>query len=167
MATSLAMTHSQCSPHHGTGSTSQYYEPAPAIPLNNAAAMLSAKEAELETAVLLALSQLLMSRAAQIRALVASVAALDVAAARAAHARLFGGVEPALVELPRTSHSHDDGHTQGGGQPIGASHGHAGGNTLEPCGDPLQSLMSIPGAHHPLLLERSLASPLPDPPSVR
>ncbi len=40
-----------------TGAT-MYYEPAPAIPLNNAAALLAAKEAQEEAKVLTLLSQL-------------------------------------------------------------------------------------------------------------
>ncbi|KAG2493724.1 hypothetical protein HYH03_008237 [Edaphochlamys debaryana] len=108
-----------------------YVEPAPAVPLNNAEALLSEREAAEEAAVLGLLSGMLGSRAAQVAALVEAVVALDMVAARAKHGAWVGGVRPSFHEA------------------IG----------------PDVSPLHLPGAMHPVLMQRGLP-PLPQPPSI-
>ncbi|PSC69703.1 endonuclease 2 [Micractinium conductrix] len=93
-----------------------YMEPAPAVKLNNAEMQLAAREAEEETAVLVALTELVGQHALQLRALLASITALDVAAARGQHASWLGATQPprflsaeeaavgGAVQLPRAWH---------------------------------------------------------------
>ncbi|KAI8474386.1 MAG: hypothetical protein J3K34DRAFT_139599, partial [Monoraphidium minutum] len=71
-----------------------YLEPAPAVELNNMETELAGREGEQEAAVMAQLSALLARRAPQLRALLATVAQLDIAAARGRHAEWLGGVRP-------------------------------------------------------------------------
>ena len=108
--------------------------------------------------VLSLLTKLISTRAKHIRSLLTAVAALDVAAARAGHARWLGalGIRPSFI-------SRGDEWEQSGGSATGGSapEGVEGSRSRQ-----LESPLSVPGALHPVLLELSLA-PLPEPPSVR
>ena len=64
-----------------------YYEPAPAVALNNAETLLEEAEKKEEEQVLRLLTRLISTRAKQLGDLAEAAAALDVAAARAGHAR--------------------------------------------------------------------------------
>jgi hypothetical protein len=118
----------------GSGAT-LYVEPVEAIELNNKETALADAEAEEEEAVLVALSRQLAAARPGLEQLLGGVTALDVVAARAAHAAWLGGVRPRFTQWSR-----DRG--QGPAQP------------------PLQ----VPGALHPLLLAPAL-SPLPRAPA--
>ena len=115
-----------------------YMEPAPAVDLNNRETELAAREAEQAAAVLARLSGLLAQRAPQLQALLEAVAALDVASARARHAAWLGGARPEFVEAAAEA-------ADGAAAPA--------------------SLISAPGALHPLLLEPAL-EPLPRAPTA-
>eukprot|EP00955_Chlamydomonas_euryale_P038981 351270-Chlamydomonas_euryale.AAC.1 len=71
-----------------------YFEPAPAVPLNNAEAVLDEAEREQEAAVLVALTRRVADRKDPLNAALAAAADLDVAAARAAHGAWLHGVRP-------------------------------------------------------------------------
>jgi DNA mismatch repair protein MutS2 len=89
----------QFCPHRRTalpGATA-YIEPAPAVDLNNREIELAAREEEAEAAVMARLSAMLAGRAPQLASLVASVAELDIAAARGRHAQWMGSVKPQFV----------------------------------------------------------------------
>jgi DNA mismatch repair protein MutS2 len=116
-------------------------EPTPAVELNNRETELAQREEEQAAAVLAALSAALGRRGAALAGMLEAVAVLDAAAARARHAAWLGGVRPAFVGAGEA----DGG--GGGGDPDGAS--------------PIW----VPGALHPLLLERAL-DPLPRAPSA-
>lgn len=77
----------------GSGAT-LYVEPAEAIELNNKETALADAEAEEEEAVLIALSRQLAAARPGLEQLLGAVTALDVVAARAAHAAWLGGVRP-------------------------------------------------------------------------
>ena len=80
----------------GSGAT-LYAEPAPLVPLNNAAAAARAGVEAAEAAVLARLSAAVGAEAPAIRASLAALEALDHAGARAAHAAWCGGVRPRLL----------------------------------------------------------------------
>mmetsp|Transcript_12639 Transcript_12639/g.33478 ORF Transcript_12639/g.33478 Transcript_12639/m.33478 type:complete len:923 (+) Transcript_12639:28-2796(+) len=139
-----------------TGAT-QYWEPQPAIELNNAEAVLSAEETEKETHVLVLLTQLVASRMQSIRTMQDSVVQLDIVAARAQHAKWMGATRPRFTTTPQsltTGHGSDPAgcHEANGSSQNGNAGGHA------------SSLIWVPGALHPLLLSGSLP-PTPNPPS--
>ena len=136
-----------------------YFEPAPAIALNNAETLLEEGERKEEQAVLLRLTRHVEARATGLAAVAEAAAALDVAAARAGHARWLGshGSRPEFVDggWEQRQHASLDG---SGAREVGGGRG----KPQQHLGSPLH----LPGAMHPLLLEPSLA-PLPEPPSVR
>ncbi len=110
----------------------------------------------------------LEERAPAIRSMQSSVVQLDIVAARAAHARIFGAVMPLLLPPPG-SESHES-HESSVGEVLsgevrekGSQEGDLPGTEHPGQG---RSYVWVPGALHPLLLERSLPEPLPDPPSV-
>ncbi len=74
-------------------------------------------------------------------------------AARARHARLFHAVPPTII-LPPAHHD---------SPPPNGSHSRTETDTASG----VTSLMHVCHAHHPLLLERAMETPLPDPVSVR
>jgi len=88
----------------------------PAVRLNNAETALAGREQEEEAAVLTALSSLVAQHAQQLRALLRSVTALDVASARGRHGAWVGATQPprfistdeagahGAVRLPRAWH---------------------------------------------------------------
>lgn len=88
----------------------------PAVRLNNAETALAGREQEEEAAVLSALSGLVAQHAQQIRALLRSITALDVASARGRHGAWLGTTQPprfisaddaaagGAVRLPRAWH---------------------------------------------------------------
>lgn len=88
----------------------------PAVRLNNAETALAGREQEEEAAVLTALSSLIAQHAQQLRALLRSITALDVASARGRHGAWVGATQPprfisadeaaahGAVRLPRAWH---------------------------------------------------------------
>jgi len=80
----------------GSGAT-LYVEPAPLVPLNNAAAAARAGVEAAEAAVLARLSAEIGGEAPALRASLGALEALDLAAARAAHATWCSGVQPTLL----------------------------------------------------------------------
>lgn len=90
--------------------------PQPVVALNNGETVLAVREQEEEAAVLFALSGMVAQHAQQLRSILASITALDVASARARHAAWLGATmlprfltaeEAAVggpVQLPRTWH---------------------------------------------------------------
>lgn len=89
------------------------------------------------------------SRAEQLHALVGAVTALDVVAARAGHSAWIGGVRPQVTDPDA-----------GTGTGAASSSSSSGGG-----GSQGSSCLFIPGARHPVLMQRGLP-PLPQPPSV-
>eukprot|EP00887_Chlorella_sp_A99_P006230 scaffold3.g6230.t1 len=79
-----------------SGST-LYMEPAPCVALNNTETALAAAELAEEERVLAALSQLVAAHAPRVHEVVAAIAALDVAVARARHAAWLGAVRPRFL----------------------------------------------------------------------
>jgi DNA mismatch repair protein MutS2 len=75
-----------------------FLEPAPLVPLNNAEAVGAAAEAAEEARVSAELTAAVAVAAAAVRGALAGVAALDLAAARAAHARWLSAREPTLTD---------------------------------------------------------------------
>ncbi|GAX74806.1 hypothetical protein CEUSTIGMA_g2253.t1 [Chlamydomonas eustigma] len=156
-----------------------YYEPAPAISLNNAEALLEEAEKVEEQAVLERLTRDVVSSLRGLSSLIDSCAALDVAAARAGHARWLQGVRPRFTnskvnaEKGRPLHGlktadpdpdsrpEEEGRINTGGsdQVVTFSAQRLDTSSFE------ASPLHVPGALHPLLLEPTLA-PLPDPPAV-
>ncbi|GAB4822194.1 hypothetical protein N2152v2_009240 [Parachlorella kessleri] len=97
-----------------SGST-LYMEPEPVVALNNRETALAGQEQEEEERVLAALSQLVASHADRVEGLLVSLTSLDIATARARHARWLGATRPAfisreqaratgLVRIPRAWH---------------------------------------------------------------
>lgn len=88
----------------------------PAVKLNNAEMALAGREAEEEQAVLVELSGLVAQHAQQLRSVLSSITALDVATARGRHAAWLGATVPprflsaeeavagGAVQLPRAWH---------------------------------------------------------------
>ena len=75
-----------------------YMEPAPLVELNNAVALLRGRVDDEQLAVLQGLSAQVAAAADALRAACALLVHVDVANARAAHARWSGGVAPTIVE---------------------------------------------------------------------
>jgi hypothetical protein len=99
-------------------------------------------------------------RAASLDSLVASIAALDVAAARAKHARWLGATRPALRRGSNASASSSSTASSPSGAAAGAGAGAGRGGGDEGC------KLYAPGARHPVLMQPALST-LPYPPSVR
>ena len=74
-----------------------YYEPAPAIALNNAAMELEEKEKREEVAILLALTRLVSSSSDKLFQSLEAASSLDIAKARALHGVWCGGIKPSLL----------------------------------------------------------------------
>jgi hypothetical protein len=112
----------------------------------------------------------LRERTREVRALMEGVVALDIVAARAAHAAFFNAVRPVLLpplsQLSLTASSSkasssDQQQVQGVNGAITSTSSSTGSSTGS-----TNSSLAIPGALHPLLLARGLGKPLPSPPSV-
>ena len=81
----------------GSQST-MYMEPAPIIPLNNFNIELIEAEEEEEEAILKALSEMIARRAGLLRRIGAAVVRIDLAFARAKHAKWMGGLLPEFCD---------------------------------------------------------------------
>ena len=114
-----------------TGST-VYMEPAALVPLNNAEAALGAAEREEEDRILRELAAAVAAGEKEIKAVLAAATALDIAAARAKHAKWMGGVEPILTDTLLSAQNND--------------------NNSENIQNN-SSLVCISGALHPILME--------------
>ena len=144
-----------------SGST-VYIEPAPLVPLNNAEAQLSAVEKEEEDRILRELTAMIVKKEKKIKCILASVTALDIAAARAKHAAWLGAVEPTLQQV-QTQHEESFLHS------INSDDGTATTPAIEITPPPqlnslkTTGLVHIQGVVHPLLMQPFLA-PLSKPP---
>ena len=158
-----------------SGATS-FCEPAPLVPLNNEAAAARQGEEAAEAAALEALTGLIVARGRELRGVVEAVAALDVARARAEHARWVSGAWGGNGTGRGRS-----GVPRGGGRGSPAA---AAATALSPPPPPsehpcaaarprlldapqgrAEGAVRIEGLLHPLLLERALPR-LPNPPGV-
>ncbi|KAG1678593.1 hypothetical protein FOA52_012600 [Chlamydomonas sp. UWO 241] len=156
-----------------------YYEPHPAIALNNGEAVLEEAEKKEEKAVLAMLTRRVESRALPLQSLLSAAADLDVAAARARHAGWARGARPEFVawgafEAARRRAGGGDGHEgtsgSGGGDSLDGGQGGSGGGGARAAAAAAGvsvgvSPLHVPGALHPLLLEPTLPK-LPEPPSM-
>lgn len=77
----------------GSGST-MYTEPAPLVPLNNVEIQLTEEEKAEEEKILESLSQMIRSQSGVLKQIIAAVTKLDLACARAEHARWIRGTMP-------------------------------------------------------------------------
>jgi len=155
-----------------SGATS-FCEPAPLVPLNNEAAAARQAEEAAENAALVALTGLVVARGQELRGIVEAVAALDVARARAEHARwVSGGWQGRTKEnkekeksssssSPSFSPSSSSSPSKVSPHPCVA----ARPRLLDPSQGRAEGAVRIEGLLHPLLLERALPR-LPNPPGV-
>ena len=88
----------------GSGST-MYMEPAPLIPLNNIEIQLLEEEKAEEEKILESLSQMIRKQSGVLRRILAAVTKLDLACARAKHARWIQGTMPHIC--PSSEHPID------------------------------------------------------------
>ena len=150
-----------------SGATS-FCEPAPLVPLNNEAAAAKQAEEAAEAKALKALTRLIVARGRELRGVVEGVAALDVARARAEHARWVSGAR-------------EGGGKRGAGRGPSSAAATAASSAsspsprhpciaarprlLDPSQGRAEGAVRIEGLLHPLLLEMALPR-LPNPPGV-